>query len=963
MNFALKILITYSLCGTAFCSYAQQIVNPPALEKLLAGKTNFIDIKNTVKKYYAGAIEQLPANDTNTLKVIKRQLKMWQRWSLHYNARLNADGTLGNNVKYTQMAFDKLMLNPVSELQSASGSWQPLGPTNYNTTGGHNGGLGRVNCIAFHPQNANIIYAGTANGGLWRREPNGNWTALTDHIPSVSVSGVVVNYNNANDIYILTGDGDSGGNQGMFSAGVFESHDGGNSWAASGQFPGLADTLYNGYKLVQHPTNPAIFFACTSKGLYRSANYCGTWTRVNPNGWNWAGTEVNFLPSYTDLEFKPGDPNTIYTCSNNVNPKFQISNNGGLSFTTINNASMNAAQRLAIGVSANQPNWVYVLSGPSVRAGSFNGIFGSVNSGINWNVNTTIPNILGYDVAGQDSLHQTNYDLAIAVNPANALQIITGGIDCYSSANGGTTMTKRTHWNTKTKPANMWYIHADIHNLTYNGSRLYACTDGGVSYSDDHGTTWVNIWHGLNILQPYKIAGIETDVNHWISGTQDNGTMYRNNSGFVVQHIGGGDGRSALIDPSNVSNVFFTANETVNFSTNSGQTAGIFTPPGSDETWPTLTHNINNFAEILAGYGNGIFKFNPSTLTWSNRGAAGGTALINCPSSSNRFYAAQGNIIYRSDDGGDTWINLSNKPGLVLLQNGYNITDLSVSPSNSGQVYATIGGFTEGQKIYMSNNAGETWTNISGELPNVATLSVAAGTSGSIYVGNELGVFYKKGNGNVWQPFYNGLPKCPVYDLLINFSQGKIRAATFGRGIWESDLYSPCATNLSVSGEIRGSNYFEAGSSLTASQQAGGGVGTQLVYKSNGSITMTTGMEVKDAGTGTKFRAYLGPCGQGLQLLSDGATVENDRLMVEELDTYKHKPRKEQPYYRIDGDALEFFVPDYGAVSIYKINGSGTTEKIIDEPAFASGFFRIRNAGTDGTKFVFKYGGKTVNYE
>ncbi len=938
---------------------AQQIINPPALEKLLAGKTKYYDIVDIVDSYYAKEKLRLASADSNTLHIINRQLKMWQRWKMFTGNRLNPDGTIGNNQYYTQLAFQQLQMNPVTEMQGATGNWVTLGPTNYNTAAGHNGGLGRVNCVAFHPNNANMIYAGTANGGLWRREPNGNWTALTDHIPSVSVSGVVVNYNNGNDIYILTGDGDSGGNQGMFSAGVFESHDGGNTWNASGQFPGLRDSTYTGYKLSQHPTNPAIFFACTNKGLYRSANYCASWTRVNPDLWIWAGTSLNLLPSYTDLEFNPGDPNTIYVSSNSVIPRFQRSLDGGLTFTPIANASMDAAQRLAIGVSANQPNWVYVLSGPSTGVGMFNGIFGSGNSGTNWNVNATTPNILGYNITGQDNSHQTNYDLAIAVDPANASHIITGGIDCYTSSSGGGSLTKRTHWDTKNIATGMSYIHADIHNLTYNGSRLYACTDGGVSYSDNHGVTWTNIWNGLNILQPYKLAGIEADPNHWISGTQDNGTMYRNNSGFVVQHVGGGDGRSAIIDPNNVANIWFSSNGNINMSSNSGATKTSITPMGTDSSWPTLTHNINNVQEILAGYGNGIFKRDPVNGTWANRGAAGNSALVSCPSSSTRFYAANGNKFYRSDNSGDTWTDLSGKTGFPA--NLTSISDVIVSQANSGVVYFTISGFTNGEKVYYSSNAGESWTNITTDLPNVATLSIASGYAGSLYIGNELGVFYKASINAPWTTFFNGLPKCPVNDLLVNFTAGKIRAATFGRGIWESDLYSPCATNLSLNGEIRGSNNFEASSSITASQQAVGGIGTQLVYKSNGSITLTTGMEVKDAGT--KFRAYLGPCGQGLQLLSDSGNTGNDLLIIEELDTYKHKPRKDVAYYRIDGDALEFFIPDYGAVSIYKINDSGNAEKIIDEPVFASGFFRIRNAGTDAGKFVFKYGGKVVNGE
>jgi len=948
------------LCIGAVLS--QQIVNTPELERQLSGKKRYDEITRIVDSFYTRARLELTPSDSEMLRTINRQLKMWERWKMYNGARLNEDGTIANSQKFVQVAMQEIKQHPQVVQNGSTGNWRSMGPTNYNISGGYNAGLGRVNCVAFHPDNPNIVYAGTANGGLWRRETNGNWTPLTDHLTSVSVSGVVVNYNNANDIFILTGDGDSNGKNGMFSAGVFESHDGGATWNKSGQFAELVDSFYNGYKLVQHPTNPAIFFACTTKGLYRSANYCASWQRVGPLSVLWPGTTNYVLPAYTDLEFKPGNPDVIYTCTNDIGPKFQRSTNGGLTFTPIANASLDAAQRLAIGVSANQPDWVYVLTGPSRGVGMFNGIFGSVNSGLNWLTNSTTPNILGYDMAGQDNEHQTMYDLSIAVHPGNANHIITGGIDCYNSTNGGTTLTKRTHWNTKQLTVQVPnYIHADIHNLTYNGNRLYACTDGGLSYSDNHGDTWTNIWNGLNILQPYKIAGIETDPNHWLCGTQDNGAMYRNNSGMVVQHVGGADGRSGLIDPGNISNIFFSSNEAIFFSANSGVTSTEFTPPGILEGngWPTLTHNINNFLEVVAGYRTGIFKYYPSLVLWSKRGVAGNDALTSCPSNANRFFAAQGNKLYRSDDGADSWTDISGKPGFPT--GDFKITDLSVSNTNSSLVYMTLGGYSANRKIFFSSNGGETWSNISNNLPNVATMSVAAGTSGTVYIGNELGVYFRAENSTVWTPFYNGLPKCPVYDLLINFTTGKIRAATFGRGIWESDLYSACSNTLNITGEIRGSNYFEAGSSLTASQQAGGGVGTQLVYKSNGNIIMTSGMEVKDAGTETRFRAYIGPCGQGVQLLGQMDATATKDYRLEELDNVKNKPAYDNAYCRINGESFEFYVPDYQKITIYSKDKEGNETPLIGPQLFAKGLFRIANAGSDAPQFYYKYGGKEVS--
>jgi hypothetical protein len=332
--------------------------------------------------------------------------------------------------------------------------------------------------------------------------------------------------------------------------------------------------------------------------------------------------------------------------------------------------------------------------------------------------------------------------------------------------------------------------------------------------------------------------------------------------------------------------------------------------------------------------------------------------VISCPSNANRFFAAQGNKLYRSDDAADNWTDISGKPGFPT--GAFSITDLAVSNTNSSLVYMTLGGYSANRKIFFSNNGGETWSNISNTLPNVATLSVAAGSSGGVYIGNELGVYYRAENGTVWQPFYNGLPKCPVYDLLINFSTGKIRAATFGRGIWESDLYSPCSSTLNITGEVRGSNYFEAGSTLTASQQAGGGVGTQLVYKSNGNIIMTSGMEVKDAGTGTRFRAYIGPCGQGVQLLGQMDATATKDYRLEELDMVKNKPKSENAYCRINGEAFEFYVPDYQKIAIYSKDKEGNETPLIGPQLFSKGLFRIANAGSDASQFYFNYAGKEV---
>ena len=948
--------MTMLLLGIVLLHLAVQAqYKPPRdLEKLLGNTNNFWEKVNITENYYHKAL--ISASDSNAISNIERQLKLFERWKRYQKTRLEPDGTIGNAMMHVMDAHNAMEANPTPALQSSHANWRAMGPTRYNKLAGQTPGMGRVNCVAFSPTDPDLLYAGTANGGLWRREPNGNWTPLTDHLPSASISGVVVNYQNGNDIWILTGDGDSGGSQGMLSAGVFESHDGGISWKKSGNFPGLAWYTYTGYKLVQDPQSPSVFFACTDKGLFRSEDYCSNWVqvgnrftyKVNENG---KVVEKSAFNIYSDLVFKPGDHNTVYTTTMTGERRFRKSTDNGKTWIEISGGiGMDTSSRMAIGVTPAQPNWVYLLCGPAKAVGSYNGIYGSVTSGDWFIQNGNMPNILGGDINGQDNRDQSTYDLAIAVDPQNGTHVITGGIDIWASQNGGTQMTKRTHWDLGSivqGSVTYGYVHADIHNLTYHGNRLYACTDGGLAVSHDHGITWTPLWNGLNILQSYQIAGIETDENHWLLGTQDNGTMYRNNSGMVVQHVGGGDGNGVIIHPDNVNIIWFAGTSNYMYSINGGVTNTVVPlPERTSKAWPLLTHNVNNVNEQLIGLPEGIYKFYPASNTISKRVAAGNSALINCPSNANRFFAAQDTVLYRSDDAGESWVKLTTKPGFPAKRNV--ITDVAVSPFNAGYVVLTMGGYNWDAKVFLSTNGGESWTNISETLPNIATLSVAVGPNGNIYVGNELGVYFKKSAAEPWMPFYTGLPKCPVNDMVVHLNSGKLRAATYGRGVWETELYSPCAAEITIAGEARGSYYYESSASITSTQLIAGGTGTTVHYKSAGNISLKEGMEVKHGAQGTYFKAYLGPCGTNISQLGTDSVVSQGIRLPEELNTGRYPPLKEGAYWRLQDGYLEYHLPEYAKISIEQIHPGGSTSFLLAEMLHAKGFFRMKTNEASG---------------
>jgi hypothetical protein len=844
LSYLLSILLFWQL------QLNGQVTNPPELDALLNGEKNYSRIINTVKQFYAAKANTLTINDSIEKKKIKRQLKMWTRWEKFNAGRLDENGDVVNvNAKdwelYQQMSNAN---NRPDAVQTSYGVWSEIGPKSYTTIGsGHNGGLGRVNCIGFHPTNASIFYVGCPAGGLWKTTNGGtSWTNIADHIPSVGVSGIVVSFNSANVLYILTGDGDGGHRD---CIGILKSIDGGTTWLPTGTLPGAPSSGLRGYKLVQHPSSANILFAVTSSGIYKTTDAAASWIRVQSTG------------SFSDIEFKPGDPTIMYAARLNSGTPFYRSTNSGdtWSTTSIVGVPINAS-RIAIGVSANNANYVYLLAGPATGTGTFVGTFRSFDSGLNFDLRASTPNILGYPNAGNDNRHQTNYDLAIEVNPTNVAQILTGGINVWGSTNFAVTLTNRTGW-FEPSTAAAQYVHADIHNLAYNplNNRLYVCSDGGVSYSDDNGTNWTQIWNGLQIAQYYKMSGYSADQNRLIGGLQDNGTMYKKTASTNFDHVEGADGYSAVIDFTNSNIIYFTENDGVNKSTDGGTTAAFANLNG--DCWPALAMHTTNNAILFAGRCDGVYKTINSAASWVNTGAMGESELITCPSNNQRVYALGGGVLSRSDNEATSWTTVSGNPGYPAGT----ITDIGVAPFNSSNVWISVGGYTAGSKVFQSTDGGANWTNRSGTLPNAAASAIAVDNAGGVYVGTDVGVFYREPSSGNWLPFYNWLPKTPITDIVLNETAGTIAVATFGRGVWRTDLYSACTPSLVLSGTVAGTRFYEASDNIVSTHVLEGGTGTEFIYRAGNFVRFDPGFEVK---AGNNAKAFIGNCASGIPSFS-----------------------------------------------------------------------------------------------
>lgn len=840
---------------------------PPALQSRLQNKNRFADVMREVEDYYKDKFRGKGSG-----------YKQWKRWEWFYATRTLPDGSIPNLAKQETEALRTYQQQRLGQrTQSIGGAWSPIGPTGF-TQGAqaYITGLGRVDRIAFHPTDPNTFFIGTPAGGLWKTSNGGaGWVALSDELPSMGVSGIVCSYNNSNVLYVLTGDGDS--NIGGFvegygylrwSSGVFKSVDGGITWAETGPMFSNAAVADVGFKLIQHPTLPDVLYAATSEGIMATTNGGSTWTNIR------AG-------SYTDIEFRPGDATILYAATRNPGA-FEL-----LRLTTFTTATpftanvtgIPQASRMALAVTPASNNKIVVLCGPSESVGGSDGFRGlytgtfSVNGSgqpqVSFTTTKRTPNILGGSSDGNDSGDQSVYDLCVAIKPTNSLTLVTGGLCVWRSNTGGGAMVASTEYFADGATA-LPYIHPDVHSVEYNplNNKLYATTDGGVYVSNDDGVTWTDLSAGLQIAQYYHLTGINGNNNFLLGGLQDNGTYLRESSNATYKHIRGADGFDGMLNYNNPQNFFLVENTNVTGTTNGGATVFNATPPITDPNFfPELEIHPTTPATIYVGYTQGLYRNTAggASGSWTYLGTTHNQrGLGTSPASPNRLYATSANGFFmRTNDATATtvsWTNLTNNPGFPGARAGA-ITDIAVHPGNADIVAISIGGFWAGQKFYYSTDAGATWQNLSGTLPNLPVNCVAINSNGDVYVGTDVGVFFQAAANSDWEPFYNNLPRVPVTELVINNSLNKIRAATFGRGIWESDLYTVCSPSMTLNGAYLGQQAFQAGNNINSAGTVIGSAGTKVFFKAGNYISLTPGFV---AGQNTFFDASIGNCGPGV---------------------------------------------------------------------------------------------------
>lgn len=767
-----------------------------------------------------------------TLNEMQRQFNDWKKtvdlkqekyWKYYkrYEAELirhtNGRGEPGSTAEYIDIVTAAAREKHASAARTIS--WYPVGPNVVpeNLTGYMENGIGRINCIAFNPLNPSSYFAGVAQGGVWKTTNNGSsWTPLTDNLPITRISDIAIDPNDTNTIYISLCDFEYIGvglyqqnsrkRNTHYGLGVYKTTNGGSTWEPTGLSFQLTDgdaSLIR--KVIVNQANSNKLVACGVNGMYSSMDAGQTWTK-------------NLDSLFWDMVQDPVNPNTLYAASGwvmNTDDGYAAiykSTDFGATWTMLNTSipGTGTVQRIKLAIAPSDNNYIYALAVDTDRG--LQGFYKSTNAGASWQYIHPGVNLLDYD-DGSSVGGQGTYDVALLVDRLNKNIVYTGGINIWRSTDGAQTFNPVSHWTTNYGPT----THADIHFLEQQPltGNFFVCNDGGLyrtsnifsqSWSDAQNgipwpTQWTNIGHGMAITSFYRLSSGRDLSGRLAAGAQDNATFYYDGSSWKT--IFGGDGMDCWVDPSDANRVIGSSQYGNFYETYDGGMSWWGLGANSNQEnaeWTTpLTADHNNPGTLYAGFENveqstdgGLSWWPISSFPMPGMYGAEISALEVAPSNGNVIYAAKRiryeygipAAVYVTTNAGGTWSDItSNLPDSMYF------TSIDVNKFNSNIAYISMAGFAAGVKVFMTSNGGSSWQNISYNLPNIPVNSIKAFPgSNDLMAATDIGIYVLPLGSTIWESRSNGLPNVILQDIEFNQAANKIYIATFGRGIWATDL-------------------------------------------------------------------------------------------------------------------------------------------------------------------------------
>ncbi len=672
---------------------------------------------------------------------------------------------------------------------------------------------GRVRAIAVHPTKPDTVYLGLALGGVWKTTDGGNtWTPLSDDQPSLAIGALALDPSNPDVLYAGTGE-PTPGLDNYYGAGILKSTDGGKTWTTLGRdvFAGMAIA-----RIQVHPQKSNILYVASSRsgipgvatpprGIFRSQNGGQTWEALlvcrDPNCFG-----------ASDLEVDPRSPNVVYAAFWGYGV-FK-STDGGANWSQLVNGLPSPRQfqigRVLLAISPSNPQ-ILVASYEVTIPNQYNGalVFRSTDGGQSWSQVQT-----GYNFCGS----QCWYSHVVEIHPGNPNTIYLGGMALYGgqsdndisirkvvirSTDGGQTWEDLSP---NTSPETT--LHPDMHAIAFapsNPSVVWIGNDGGVWKSTDGGKTWQNRNTNLATLQ---FTGIALDnprnPRYVFGGMQDNNKAYvdlqARTTGWTAMDVG--DGGFSLADPFDPT-IWYGTRFGKSFQRNEG------CPDACDDAfWPVKMKGVEQrdralfYPPMAADPNNqGVFYFGTYRVyrtsdrgeNWTaisgdlTKGQGMVSAITVAPSDSKTIWVgtSDGKVHVTRDTGG-SWQDVTKSP----LPNRF-VSRIAVARTDPNTAYVVFNGFnvhTPGQNghVFKTTDGGNTWRDISGNLPDVPVLSIVLDPvrPNTLYIGTDVGVFRSTNDGQTWEPFDNGMPNVAVVDLHITTDGNQLFAATHGRSVF-----------------------------------------------------------------------------------------------------------------------------------------------------------------------------------
>ena len=682
-------------------------------------------------------------------------------------ARKPRRGGAESKAPYTAAAAKKIKLEPPKFSAAVNlPVWRELGPTHIpkgQTYGKSEPPVsGRCNGIFIDPTDPRRLVLSSAGGGLWGSMDTGKaWQPLTDYEATLSMGAIAAAPSSPNMVYAATGEGDARSPLGM---GLMRSFDAGRTWT---HVPLAALAGVAIFDIAVDPAQPLHLWIAAVGALYESHD---------------GGDSVRVVRAYLawDVSINPSDPREIFAaCEDGL----QRSANGGATWSRVALPGATAGtvfERIEVCHAPSSPGVVYVAAATDSRA-------------YLWRRATAGGAFAAEAVPARFNVSQAWYDWCFAVSPADPNFVCWGAIELYRGTRSGGKLS----WSNISSRDAGDSIHPDQHHIEFDpaDSRiLYVCNDGGLFRSPDRGTTWESLNVGLGITEFEFLAQLEKEDAWVMGGTQDNGTLaYAGGKQWNQVALGDG-GDCAALDGASALCFHSYFGMWIERAPAKGPKAFEWSDasPLDDESYPALFYPpMELCGRVVAKAGKSVFVSDDAGESWEevllptsdepNPDLASALAVAG---PRDIFVGTERGNMYRITRGTKGWESAAVKT-LKKPRDGY-ISDIVVPGSAGGTVWVTSSRFG-GAHVFRSTNGGKTWSNRSGNLPDIPVNALVVDPSKTthLYAATDNGVYRSTDAGVKWIDFSNGLPNALVGDLIFHARLRILRAGTRNRGAWE----------------------------------------------------------------------------------------------------------------------------------------------------------------------------------